>query len=136
VGALVVAAVLGPLLLPLLFGTAFRDSVEPFLLLLPGALGFAATAVFSSGLMASSAPGRSSLGPLVSLVTGVALDLVLIPRFGANGAAAAASAAFLAGGAVALLAYRRSSPFGWRELVLPRRSDLAVLRALARPLAG
>jgi O-antigen/teichoic acid export membrane protein len=135
-GALVLAAALGPLLLPLLFGTAFRDSVEPFLLLLPGALGFAATAVFSSGLMASSAPGRSSLGPLVSLVTGVVLDLVLIPRFGANGAAAAASVAFLAGGATALLAYRLNSPFGWRELVLPRRSDLAVLRALARPLAG
>jgi hypothetical protein len=69
-------------------------------------------------------------------VTGVVLDLVLIPRFGANGAAAAASVAFLAGGATALLAYRLNSPFGWRELVLPRRSDLAVLRALARPLAG
>ncbi len=135
-GAIVVAAAIGPLLLPLLFGDAFRPSVEPFLLLLPGAVGFAAIAVFSSGLMASSSPGLSSLGPVVSLVVGIALDLVLIPRFDANGAAAAASAAFLAGGLAALASYRRRHPFGWRELVLPRRGDLEVLRALARPLGA
>jgi hypothetical protein len=69
-------------------------------------------------------------------VTGVALDLVLIPRYDASGAASAASAAFLAGGLVALAAYRRHYPFGWRELVLPRRGDLDVLRALARPLGA
>ena len=63
-----------------------------------------------------------------------ALDLVLIPRFGASGAAAAASAAFLAGGCTALLVFRRRSPFAWRALCAARRSDLAVFRALARPL--
>jgi O-antigen/teichoic acid export membrane protein len=130
-GAILVAAALGPLLLPIVFGGPFRASVEPFLWLLPGALGFAAMAVFSHALVASSSPGLSSLGPLVSLVVGVALDLVLIPRFGASGAAAAASTAFLAGGAAALTAFARRNPFSWRALVLPRRGDLDVLRALA-----
>jgi O-antigen/teichoic acid export membrane protein len=133
-GAIVIAALIGPLLLPVVFGSAFSDSVKPFLWLLPGALGFAATAVFSNALMASSAPGLSSLGPLVSLVVGIGLDLVLIPRFGASGAAAAASAAFLAGGAVALLVYSHRSPFAWQALLRPRRGDLDVFRALLRPL--
>jgi O-antigen/teichoic acid export membrane protein len=133
-GAVVVAAILGPLLLPVVFGTAFEDSVEPFLWLLPGALGFAATAVFSNALIASTSPGLSSIGPVVSMVVGIALDLVLIPRFGATGAAAAASTAFLAGGAVALAVYARRSPFAWSALLLPRREDLDVLRAIARPL--
>jgi O-antigen/teichoic acid export membrane protein len=133
-GAVVVAGINGPLLLPVVFGAAFQASVEPFLWLLPGALGFAATAVFSNALVASKSPGLSSLGPLVSLVVGVALDLVLIPRFGATGAAAAASMAFLAGGAVAVAAYASRSPFAWRALLLPRRGDLDLLRALARPL--
>jgi O-antigen/teichoic acid export membrane protein len=133
-GAIVVAALLGPLLLPVAFGSAFRPSVGPFLWLLPGALGFAAIAVFSNALMASSAPGLSSLGPLASLVVGIALDLVLIPRFGASGAAAAASAAFLVGGAVALAVYARRSPFAWQALLRPRRGDLDVFRALLRPL--
>jgi O-antigen/teichoic acid export membrane protein len=132
--AVVVAALLGPLALPLVFGAPFEASVAPFLWLLPGALGFAAIAAFSSALMAGSSPGSSSVGPLVSLVLGVALDVVLIPRFGASGAAAAASAAFLAGGCAALVVFRHRNPFAWRLLLLPRRSDLAMFRALARPL--
>jgi O-antigen/teichoic acid export membrane protein len=131
VAAGLVAAVLGPLLLPVLFGADFAGSVTPFLWLLPGALGFTAMVVFSNALVAASAPGWSSAGPVVSLTVGIALDLVLIPPFGATGAAAAASAAFLTGGAVALLAFRRRSPFAWSLLVRPRRSDLTVFRALA-----
>jgi O-antigen/teichoic acid export membrane protein len=128
------AALLGPLLLPVIFGAPFEASVTPFLWLLPGALGFAATAVFSYALVAASSPGLSSVGPFVSLVLGVALDLLLIPRFGASGAAAAASAAFLAGGCAALAVFRRRNAFAWRSLLLPRRGDLIVFRALAAPL--
>lgn len=128
------AALLGPLLLPVIFGASFEESVTPFLWLLPGALGFAAMVVFSNALVAASSPGLSSVGPLVSLVVGVALDLVLIPRYGASGAASAASAAFLAGGCAALAVFRRRSPFAWPLLLLPRRGDLAVFGALARPL--
>ena len=128
------AALLGPALLPAVFGVSFSDSVGPFLWLLPGTLGFAATAVFSNALVASSSPGLSSLGPVVSLIVSFALDLALIPPFGATGAAAAASVAFLAGGATSIVTNRRLSPFPWRTLLVPRRGDLDVLRALARPL--
>jgi O-antigen/teichoic acid export membrane protein len=131
--AALAAALLGPLLLPLVFGAEFDASVMPFLLLLPGAFGFAAMAVFSYALVAGSSPGLSSVGPTVSLGLGIALDVALIPRFGASGAAAAASAAFLAGGVAALAVFRRAHAFTWRSLLLPRRSDLVVFRALAGP---
>jgi O-antigen/teichoic acid export membrane protein len=128
------AALLGPVILPAVFGGPFQESVGPFLWLLPGTFGFAASSVFSNALVGSSSPGLSSLGPIVSLAVGIGLDIVLIPPFGATGAAAAASAAFLAGGATALLTYRRVSPFTWRALLVPRRGDLDVLKALAGPL--
>jgi O-antigen/teichoic acid export membrane protein len=130
------AALLGPVVLPAVFGDAFDESVIPFLWLLPGTFGYAASAVFSSALVGSSSPGLSSLGPIVSLVVGFALDLALIPPFGATGAAAAASVAFLIGGATALITYRRVSPFTWRALLVPHRGDLDVLVALAGPLLG
>ena len=131
VAAVAVAALLGPVLVPVVFGDAYSDSVDPFLWLLPSAFGFVASATFSSALVASNAPGLSSLGPLVALVAGIALDLVLIPSHGAAGAAAAASAALLAGGAAAAIAYRSRTGFGWGELV-PRPRDLRTLRLLAR----
>jgi len=130
----VLAVLVGPPLLPIVFGAEFEASVTPFLLLSAGAPGFVAMAVFSSGLTASSLPGRSSLGPVVSLVLGLALAVALIPAFGASGAAAAASIAFLAGGTASMALYRRRAPFDWSLLVLPRRGDLDVVLALARPL--
>ena len=125
------ATLLAPLLVPLVFGDAYRASVVPLLLLLPSALGFAANAVFSSALLASASPGLSSLGPLVSLPTGIVLDLLLIPSLGASGAAIAASAALLCGGATA------ASAFGFRcglapASLVPRRADLAALMAQLR----
>jgi O-antigen/teichoic acid export membrane protein len=128
-----VAALLGPVLLPVVFGDAFDESIIPFLWLLPGTFGFAASALFSNALVGSSSPGLSSLGPMVSLLVGFALDLTLIPPFGATGAAAAASVAFLVGGTAALLTYRRISPFPWRAILVPHRGDLDVLAALAGP---
>jgi O-antigen/teichoic acid export membrane protein len=128
---LAIAAVAGPSLLVLVFGAPFEASIGPFLWLLPGTLGYVALAIFSSALVGSSSPGLSSFGPLVSLGLGVALDLLLIPRFGAAGAAVAASAALLAGGATALILYRTRTSFALGALIRPRPGDLDMLKALA-----
>jgi O-antigen/teichoic acid export membrane protein len=135
VAGIAVAAVVGPPLLPLMFGDPFEPSATPFLWLLPGALGFVAMAIFSNALVASSAPGRSSIGPLVSLVLTLIGDVLLIPPLGAEGAAIAASVALVAGGGTALALYRLRDPFPMRALLVPRRGDLELLRALARPFA-
>jgi O-antigen/teichoic acid export membrane protein len=127
---LAVAAVLGPPLLVAVFGAPFDASIAPFLWLLPGTLGYVALGIFSSALVGSSSPGLSSFGPLVSLAVGIALDLVLIPSHGAEGAAIAASAALLAGGATALVLYRTRATFALGALVRPRAGDLDVLKAL------
>jgi Na+-driven multidrug efflux pump len=82
-------------------------------------------------LVASGSPGRSSLGPSTALVVGIGLDLALIPRFGADGAAAAATIAFLAGGTVATVLHWRFAGYRLASLV-PRLSDLALLWGLVR----
>jgi O-antigen/teichoic acid export membrane protein len=133
VPAILLAALLGPVLLPVVFGSAYEDSVVPFLWLLPGAIGLSALLLFSSALTASGAPGLSSLGPTLSLVIGTALDFALIPPFGATGAAVAASVGYLAGGVASLLWFRSVSPFALAAIV-PRVSDLAAIRALAGQL--
>ena len=125
-----VAAAVGWFAIPLVFGQEFRGSVEPFMWLLPGALGYAALSIFSNSLLATRAPGFSSAGSAIALGAGVALDLALIPAFGASGAAAAASAAFLAGGATAAALFRRTNGFAWRELV-PGPGELSFLRRVA-----
>ena len=136
VASVALGALVGPTLVPFVFGSEFDASVVPFLLLLPGAFGYAALLVFSNALVASDAPGRSSLGMLGSLVVTVALDLILIGRYGASGAAAAATTGYLFGGALALVLYRRAAAFSWRALFVPHRADVELARALVSPIAG
>jgi O-antigen/teichoic acid export membrane protein len=87
--------------------------------------------VFCNALIASSLPALSSIPPAACFVVGIALDLALIPFFGASGASAAASAGYLAAGACAIAIFRRRAPFRLLELVVPQAGDFAVLRTLA-----
>jgi O-antigen/teichoic acid export membrane protein len=132
---LVVAALLGPTVLPAVFGSDYEDSVAPFIWLLPGTFGFIAIALLSNALLGSGSPGTASLPPVTALGVGIALDLALIPRYGATGAAIAATAAALAGGTVALVAYRRRAHFAWREAV-PRPADVSALGRLVGGMIG
>lgn len=150
--ASVIFAIVCPFAIPAWFGPDFRASVTPFLLLLPGIVGFVALNVFSSALVGSSRPGRSSLGPGIALAVGIGLDLLLIKPFGASGAAVAASVAFLIGGLASLLAYSTparvsivtrsgsvvsvslSKPFS--SLLVPRRHDLGEIVQIAKRLSS
>ena len=127
------SAALGPPLIPLVFGASFTASVTPFLLLLPGLIGFTAMIVFSNALIASSLPSPLVDWPHVAcFFVGLALDLALIPFFGASGAAAAASAAYLAPEACRALALSRDrAPFRLRRAGRAPAGDFAVLRTLA-----
>lgn len=129
------AAVLGFILIPLVFGSSYSDSVVPFLWLLPGAVGYVGLRVFSSALLAAGSPARSSMGSAAALLVGVALDFGLIPVFGADGAAIAATAAFVAGGVFAVVVHRRTTGCPWREL-MPRMSDVRLIAGLVRRVAG
>jgi O-antigen/teichoic acid export membrane protein len=129
--SLLLGAILAPPLIPIVFGASFSASVTPFLLLLPGLIGFTALIVFSNALVASSLPSLSSVAAVVCFIVGLTLDVALIPFFGASGAAAAASGAYCAGGLTALLLYRARAPFRVLELVVPQPGDFEVLRALA-----
>ena len=60
-------ALVAPLAIPVVFGDDYSGATGPLLLLLPGALGYGAMRMFSNALVASSAPGLSSAGPLVAL---------------------------------------------------------------------
>lgn len=125
------AAVVGVPAVPFMFGHRYQSAVLPYLILLPGALGYVAIGVFSSALLNSERPFLSSLPSAVSLLTGVVFDLILIPPFQASGAAFAATLAFFAGGVTAVVAYRRLTPFEWSALI-PRRADWRVLLAFRR----
>jgi O-antigen/teichoic acid export membrane protein len=132
---LLVVAPVGYLLLPVVFGDEFAASRTPFLVLLPGSIGLALLAVFSSGLRSTGSPGSSSIVEMLAAAVMIALDLVLIPRYGATGAAAGATIGYCVGGAAATVVFARR--MGVRRLaIIPGRADVAAGAGAIRRLAA
>lgn len=86
--------------LPLVYGPEFRGAVVPACILLVGLSGEGAAAVASAWLYARGHPGLNSIGIGAGVAVTAVLDAVLIPAFGATGAAVASSVAYLTAAAV------------------------------------
>jgi len=95
-----------------------------------GAIGWTASVVLSSSLLGVGASKLSSVGSVMALVATVFLDVLLIPRYGAMGAAIATSCGFFSAGAAAIIGFERRFRFSPREY-LPRIDDLRTIQALA-----
>ncbi len=115
VGTVVAAAALSvaaPPAIRWMYGAAFAGSAEPFQLLLPGVCATAVSAVLGAFLSGAGRLWVTAGAGLAAWSLNVALNLVLIPRYGASGAAVASSvtyileAVLLAGGTARLIRVR------------------------------
>jgi O-antigen/teichoic acid export membrane protein len=94
VAAIPVALLTSPVM-RLLYGAEFGPAVDPARVLLAGMLLAGASGVASAYLYGRGSPGLNSIVLGIGLVITVVLDLLLIPRYGALGAATASTAAYL-----------------------------------------
>jgi O-antigen/teichoic acid export membrane protein len=92
--AIPLALAAGPLL-PLVYGRAFASAVHPAWILLAGLLGEGVAGLISAYLFGVGRPGLNSLAIGAGVVVTVIGDVLLIPRYGAVGAACASAAAYL-----------------------------------------
>jgi len=101
-----VLAIAAKPLIPLVFSKAFNASYMPMLALLPGVVLLGGAKVLTNEIAGRGHPGYNSLNAGVCLVITVIADLLLIPRHGAIGAAAASSIAYASTFFIALCCYR------------------------------
>ncbi|MGH3388120.1 MAG: polysaccharide biosynthesis C-terminal domain-containing protein [Actinomadura sp.] len=93
-GSVAVLCAVAPLLIPLIFGSAFSPSVAPLLALAPGMWALGMARPVSAFLLRLDRPVLMSSMSLAALAVNVGLNLALIPRFGVVGCAVAASAGY------------------------------------------
>lgn len=87
-------AVPASLLLPLLYGAPFRDAATQLLILLPGVYLVGIEAVLVQHFNSTGLPVVIPVFWLVTLVVNVALNLALVPTWGARGAALASTVSY------------------------------------------
>jgi len=108
------------------FGAEFEQAAVVFGLLVPGILSWALSSQVQAFL---ATHGRLFPGlGLTMLLVNLALNLVLIPRFGILGAAAATSISYCGGNGYVTWVFMRTTGHRLRDLMLLRRDDWQMLR--------
>jgi O-antigen/teichoic acid export membrane protein len=134
--AIVVLVVVSPVVIPLVFGTAYRGAVRPLMLLAPGIVALTASRTIQPYLVRLNRPWLASGLTVGALVVNVVLNLVLIPDFGIKGASLASTLAYAGLGLSGIVWLVRSSVIGWADLV-PRAQDFREpLATLSRRLTS
>ncbi len=111
--------------------------VDPALAwLLPGTLFFTVAKVLQADLA-----GRGRINTCIGLgsivfVTMLAGDVLLVPSYGATGAALASSVAYAASALASLIVYAKDTGVSIGALLIPRREDLAEYRGVWKRLTG
>ena len=124
----------GWLLLPLLYGPAYKASVAPLMILLPGVLAMSHYKVLTSNFTSRNRQQVSILAASVALALNFGLDWLLIRPWGVIGAAVASTTGYAAAGLILLVFFLRESGLAWQEAVLAKPYELATYwqRAKAR----
>lgn len=117
-------------LIPLVYGPKFAASLVPLAILLPGIVATAMTTSLSAWLSGRGYPEDSATANAANMLVNLAANLLLIPRFGAAGAAAASSVSYAAGSAFIAWRFHHRTRTPLLDAVVPRYEDLRALAGI------
>ncbi len=118
--------VLSDWLVVALYSSAFRDAVRPLQLLLPGIVLFAPARVLANDLAGRGRPGVNAACGAAGLTANVALNVVLLPRYGVDGASIASTVSYALVFGLTVIAYCTLSRNSLAAIVLPKRADVRM----------
>ena len=98
------------------YSSVFLPSYPAMVLLLPGLLAMGQSRILSADIIGRGCPRYPAMASWLSLTTMVALDLLLIPHWGIQGAALACTTSYLAANLVVVLSFRHLTGIRLREL--------------------
>ena len=123
---------LGGYVVPFVYGEVFSESILSLYLLLPGAVFSSVAKVFSVYLVTNGRMMFNVISVSVGVLVTLVLDLLLIPRFGIEGAAAATSISYISIFLVLLFVLKFSLKLEGNNFYFPSMSDLARVKEKVR----
>lgn len=112
------------ILIPLIYGEEFINSVLPFLLLLPGTLTMISTKLLTKLFTASGKISITNRVQIYSSIIGISLYALLIPLMGLKGAAIATSVGYTIGALFSSYYFKKQYNWNIGQLYLLKKQDL------------
>jgi O-antigen/teichoic acid export membrane protein len=128
-------ALVSPVVVPAVFGPAYEASIPPLMLLLPAVCALSVYRVLGRYFISRDIHRIGITTQIASVAANVVLNLVLIPRYGIEGAAFASFVSYSIAAVLISRAFRRTSGMRFSETFVPRRDDLTDLARRLRRLA-
>ncbi len=122
----------GSLLIPAVYGKSYSGAVAVTMILLPGVLFASIPKLASPWFFSSGRPGIPMRITLATLLINIILNYLFIPQYGIRGAAFASTVSYLVYGLTYLVVLCSKESFSLRALLLPDKTDLAILRKLLK----
>jgi O-antigen/teichoic acid export membrane protein len=123
----IILAIIAPPLIPLIFGQDYKETIGLIIWLLPGIISFMIFRVLNGQLSGLGRPGVSAWIFSIALVINVILNFILIPQYGATGAAWATNISYFAGSLGIIIAYIRITGISFKTLFSYSRADFDVV---------
>ena len=126
--SLLILAAVGKILFPFLYGESFDLMYSAFLWLSPGILALALQALLTAYYAGRDKVKYNLYGALLALTVIVIADLILIPVFGANGAAMGSSLGYIVYAIFMFTVYKKDTGIAYPEFLLVRKNDFQWLK--------
>ena len=121
------AALAGPWIIGIIFGARYEPAYAPFLVMLPGVLAGSCVRILSAEFSARGRPELNTYMAMLVLAVNIPCNILLIPRYGAVGAALSSTIAYTFNLTVRVRMYRSFTGQPIRSVLIPTRSDFLVL---------
>ncbi|MGN6343012.1 MAG: oligosaccharide flippase family protein [Ginsengibacter sp.] len=126
----VLLLLVSPFFIPFIFGIDFIDAVYPFIILLPGVIIFTLTtilAAYFAGINRQDINLKISFFCFFTIFIG---DLILVPKYGMEGAAVASCIGYILSGVSSLYVFSKLSKSNFKELLILRKKDFSSVKNL------
>lgn len=124
--AALVLFILTPFIIVFLYSEAFIPSVRPLQILLPGIVALSVWRLLANDLAGRGKPMLNTYMMGIAVLANVGLNVLLIPKYGIEGAAWASTGSYGIALVVTLPVYCRLSGNSWAKVLLPQRGDWAL----------
>lgn len=115
---------LGKVVILVAFGARFLPALRPLQILLPGIAALSIPKVLSFDLTGRGKPLINTYAAVISLAVNIPLNLLLIPKWGINGAAFASTVAYVLAAGIVLFAFLKISKNNLSDTIIIKLSDL------------
>lgn len=116
----------------ILFGEAYLEASTALLLLLPGIICGSFSRIFANDLAARGRPELNMYTALIIVAINTIANIILIPRFGINGAAVATTLSYASNTITKLYLYSKISQNSWWKSLFINQDDLILIKGILR----